>query len=169
MSDKYQNLSFEIKDSHSISDISFIKEKLIEYNNECLNLPLDTPGPQPVSVMVKNKNDEKIAGAYAHAYLNVLHIYGCWVHKDYRKKGIGKEIGKKLEKLAEKYKCHTATMETHSFQMTKSFYKRVGVLFINRVKNSPNGHSKYFLINKLQHDKNFLWKFINKIQTYILK
>jgi hypothetical protein len=53
--------------------------------------------------------------------------------------------------------------------MTKSFYKIVGVLFINRVKNSPNGHSKYFLINKLQQDKNFLWKFINKIQTYILK
>lgn len=169
MKKSLEELNFEIKDTHSITDINFIKEKLIEYNNECLNLPKDTPGPQPVSVMVKNRNGEKIAGAYAHAYLNVLHIYGCWVHKDYRKQGIGKEIGKKLEIQAQKYHCHTATMETHSFQMTKSFYKRVGVLFINKIKNSPAGHNKYFLRNKLQKDKSILWKILNFIQTYILK
>jgi GNAT superfamily N-acetyltransferase len=169
MTNLEQDLIFEVKDTHSITDISFIKERLIEYNNECLNLPPDTPGPQPVSVMVKNSDGEKIGGAYAHAYLNVLHIYGCWVHKEYRKKGIGKEIGKKLELQAAKYNCHTATMETHSFQMTKSFYNRVGVLFINKIKNSPKGFNKYFLINKLEHDKNIFWKIKNAIQTYILK
>ncbi len=164
-----KNLSFEVKNSHPITDIAFIKEELIKYNNEYLGLPSNSPGPQPVSIIVKNEEGERIAGAYAHAYLNVFHIYGCWVHKNYRKKGIGRIIDKKLQEAAEEHNCHTATMETHSFQLTKSFYTKVGVLFKHRIKNSPYGHTKYFLMNKLDRDKSFLWKLKNVFQRYTRK
>lgn len=164
-----ESLNIEVKETHPISDVNFIKEQLIQYNNEKLGLPLNSPGPQPICIMIKNEAGEKIAGAYAHAYLNVFHIYGCWVHQDYRRQGIGKLIDKKLQEQAEKFHCHTATMETHSFQLTDRFYTKVGVLFKHKINNSPIGHTKYYLINKLDKDKNVLWKLRNSFQKLYSK
>lgn len=164
-----ENLSFDVKHQHSLTDINFINSKLIEYNNQKLGLESNDPGPQPVTVLLKNSVGEIVGGAYASAYLNVFHIYACWIDEKYRGQGYGKLMDKKLQEEAEKFNCHTATMETYSFQLTKKFYNKVGVLFINRIKNSPMGHTKYFLINKLDKDKNFFWKLKNFIQTYIFR
>lgn len=164
-----EKLSFDIKHQHSLTDINYINSKLVEFNNQKLGLPINNPGPQPVTVLLKNENDEVVGGAYASAYLNVFHIYACWIDEKYRGQGYGRLMDKKLQQEAERFNCHTATMETHSFQLTKNFYNKVGVLFINKIKNSPIGHTKYFLINKLDKDKSLVWKIKNFIQTYIFK
>lgn len=165
MTINFKNLIFESIESHSISDVSFIKNELVKFNNHCLNLPENSPGPQPVSVMVRNEKGELIGGAYAHAYLSVMHIYGLWVNPDYRNIGVGRRVCKDLETLAEKFNCHTAIMDTHSFQMTSNFYNKLSVLFLNKIKNSPPGHTKFIMINKLQNDKTIFWKFKSFLQN----
>ncbi|MAX66642.1 MAG: GNAT family N-acetyltransferase [Bacteriovoracaceae bacterium] len=164
-----QPLSYDLKYSHPLNDIHFINTKMIEFNNECLGLPANTPGPQPLSITVKNQSGEVIAGSYASVYFNVLHIYTCWVHKDYRRQGIGTQIKNEYEKLAHKLNFHTTTLETYSFQHTNSFYHKLRVLFQFKIKDSPKGHYKYFLSYRLKHNRGFFSTLTEKLKDIFIR
>jgi GNAT superfamily N-acetyltransferase len=157
-------LEFEIKSSHPVSDLNYIRSGILEYNKECLGENIQYSDPEPVTIIVKDDNGQKIAGAFGYAYLNVFTVEGLFIEKPFRGQGLGRKISKMLQDEAEKRNCHTATLETFSFAHTKTFYKKIGVLFSTTIKNSPRGHSKYILVNKLEKDKGLIWKVKNFIQ-----
>jgi GNAT superfamily N-acetyltransferase len=159
-------LNFDIKSSQPISDLNFIRAGILNYNSECLNQPDSNFYPEPVTIVVKDGENRRIAGAFGYAYLNVFTVEGMFIEKEYRGNGLGRKLSIMLQAEAKKRNCHTATLETYSFAHTAKFYNKLGVLFAKTIPNSPKGHKKYFLINKLEEDKSLIWKFISFLQRF---
>lgn len=157
-------LNIVITEDHPLSDIHWIKSNIIEHHAECLGDKHQSK-PEPVSIIIKDVAGKRIAGAFGYAYLNVFTVEGMFIDKAYRRKGIGRKLSILLQNEAEKRNCHTATLETYSFANTKNFYNSLGVIFSKRIYNSPKGHCKYILINKLEKDKNLFWRFIVFLQS----
>lgn len=163
---KFPDLQFDIKSSQPISDLNFIRSGILNYNSECLDQPNSEIMPEPVTIIVKDQDERRIAGAFGYAYLNVFTVEGMFIEKEFRGQGLGRKLSIMLQTEASKRNCHTATLETYSFAHTSKFYNKIGVLFSKTIKNSPKGHNKYFLINKLEKDKNKFWNFIKFLQRF---
>jgi ribosomal protein S18 acetylase RimI-like enzyme len=77
-----------------------------------------------------------------------LHIAWLWVDESVR----GQDWGTRLMDLAEAYGrergCHSATLDTHSFQ-ARPFYEARGYEVFGTLDDYPKGHKKFFLRKKL--------------------
>ncbi len=105
--------------SPKAEDINFLTQKL---NEETPEFGLC----HPFAFFIRNDKDEIIAG------LNGSVVYGCiytdqlWVHTDYRKKGVGRELMEKVHDYGNSLDCKFAEVHTMSFQNARKFYEKLG-------------------------------------------
>ena len=102
----------------------------------------------PVNYFLKNARGETMGGLLASAWGGWLHITYLWVDESLR----GQDWGTRLMDLAEAYarerRCHSVTLDTHSFQ-ARPFYERRGYEVFGTLDDYPKGHKKFFLRKKL--------------------
>ena len=102
----------------------------------------------PVNYFLKNKRGETLGGLMGSVWGGWLHIAWLWVDESVR----GQDWGTRLMDLAEAYGrergCHSATLDTHSFQ-ARPFYEARGYEVFGTLDDYPKGHKKFFLRKKL--------------------
>jgi len=74
------------------------------------------------------RNNYIIAGCNGFVFFGALYIDQLWVHKDYRKKGLGKKLLDKAEDYGREAGCTITTLSTMSFQSALGFYKKLGYI-----------------------------------------
>ena len=102
----------------------------------------------PVNYFLKNARGETLGGLMGSVWGGWLHIAWLWVDESVR----GQDWGTRLMDLAEAYGrergCHSATLDTHSFQ-ARPFYESRGYEVFGTLDDYPKGHKKFFLRKKL--------------------
>lgn len=101
---------------------------------------------------ITDKDGTVIAGIVAYIYQwGCLYVDDLWVDEKYRRKGLGSQLLKSVEKTGIERGCYLSYLDTGDFQ-AKPFYLKHGYTVFGTVKNNPAGHEDYVLFKRI--DKN---------------
>lgn len=94
--------------------------------------------------------DDHFAGGIAfRRQYDTLHVGALAVEAQYRGSGIGAQLMKEMEHLAEELAVHTVSLSTLSYQAL-GFYQTLGYAVCGQLENYPRrGVTKYFLYKRL--------------------
>jgi GNAT superfamily N-acetyltransferase len=102
----------------------------------------------PVHFFVKSGRGETLGGVLGGIWGGWLHVTFLWVDDSVRGKDWGTRLMDEAEAYARERGCHSATLDTHSFQ-ARPFYEARGYEVFGTLDDYPKGHKKFFLKKKL--------------------
>src|SRR5258708_25815838 len=94
-------------------------------------------------LLVRDDADSIRAGLIGNLYAGWLFINLLWVHSDLRRTGIGSELIAEAERRAIAFGCHSAYVDTFSFQGPE-FYPKFGYEAFGTIDYPPD-HKRIFL------------------------
>jgi GNAT superfamily N-acetyltransferase len=139
-------LRFSFEDRPSAKDQETVDEGLAEYNDRFLNHPTYAS----FGIFVRDEAGAIRAGLIGDAYAGWLFIKYLWVHADLRRAGIGGGLLAEAERRALAIGCHSAWLDTFSFQGPE-FYPKFGYREFGRL-DYPPGHQRIFLQKQLTRE-----------------
>ena len=134
-------LSFE--DNPSWDDREIVDDGLGEYNAPFL----DDPRYSYFGIFVRDEADKIRCGLVGNCYAGWLFINLLWLHVELRRGGIGTALVAEAERHALEFGCHSAWLDTFSFQ-GPNFYPRLGYREFARL-DYPPGHERIFFRKRL--------------------
>ena len=78
----------------------------------------------------------------------ILYVSTVFVDPDYRRKGIGTQLIREMEKRAAAMGVNTIRLDTFDWQ-GKEFYEALGYLTAGHYDNPADGYSEYFFLKRL--------------------
>jgi GNAT superfamily N-acetyltransferase len=105
---------------------------------------------QSLAVLVRGPDGELRAGLVGYAYAGWLFIRYLWVDSDLRRGGVGRALMAEAERQARALGCHSAWVDTFSFQAPE-FYAKLGYREFGRLDYPPH-HQRIFLQKQLVTD-----------------
>jgi GNAT superfamily N-acetyltransferase len=100
----------------------------------------------PLGVFVRDAG-EIVAGLAGETYCGWLFVRYLWVCEDLRGRGVGRELMTQAEARARHRGCHSAWLDTFSFQ-APGFYAKLGYEEFGRLDYPPD-HQRLFLRKRL--------------------
>jgi GNAT superfamily N-acetyltransferase len=138
-------LTFE--NEPSWRDREFIDAALGHYNAAFLSDPRYSYFGLFVRAEAENANGAMRAGLIGNCYAGWLFINLLWVHAELRRGGIGSGLIAAAERHARDFGCHSAWVDTFSFQAPE-FYPRFGYREFARLDYPPH-HQRIFFKKQL--------------------
>lgn len=138
-------MKIEIESSPIPEDQIVIGNGLRQYNDEFV--PAD--GDSSFAVFLRREDGVVLGGVLAKAGRGWLHIGSLWVDPDIRHKGYGRQLMAAAEAEARQRGCHSAYLDTFSFQ-APTFYKRCGYEVFGILEAFPNEHKRFFMKKPLK-------------------
>ena len=105
---------------------------------------------KPITICATNNDGKKIGGIVAYEYYGTLQIEILWVEKEYRKKGIGKALIKKIESIAHDLKLKKINLSTMECWNSLNFYKKLGYKIEFIRKGFDQNLKQYFLTKRIR-------------------
>ena len=100
-----------------------------------------------LAIFVRDEATRITAGLDGYAYGGWLFVHYLWVHSDLRRRGIGRGLIAEAERRALVLGCHSAHLDTFSFQ-APDFYKKLGYRVFGAIDYPPD-HRRFFLQKRL--------------------
>jgi GNAT superfamily N-acetyltransferase len=138
-----RGLSFSVEDRPALADREAIDDALEEFNRPYLRDP--TFGR--IGLFIRNEAGAIVAGLDARHYAGWLFVNNLWVERPLRGRGIGRHLLGEAERMAVERGCHSAWLDTFSFQAPK-FYRRFGYEVFGTLDYPPD-HRRFFLKKRL--------------------
>ncbi len=132
-----------IEDQPSAKDWDRLGLALDAYNREFLG----ETGFSRMGFFVRAGDGEIMAGLVGTTYAGWLSVAELWVHADLRRRGIGSQLLTLAERRAVELGCHSAMLDTFSFQGPE-FYPRFGYQLYGTLDYPPD-HKRLFLKKRL--------------------
>ncbi len=136
-------MKFELDLAPSVEGINEIRNGLVEYNTPFLS-GIES---SEVALYVSREN-QKLGGIIADITGSWLTIKFLWVDKSVRSRGVGRDLVLKMEAHAVSVGCHSALLNTYSFQ-AKPFYEKLGYECLLTLENIYKSHNKHYLVKRL--------------------
>ena len=102
----------------------------------------------PCYIFLKGEKNEILGGLLGYVWSDWLFVSTLWVDEALRGKGHATRLMDAAEEYARYRNCHSAYLDTHSFQ-ARPFYERRGYELFATLDDFPPGHQKFFLKKKL--------------------
>ena len=136
-------LRLDIEDAPSDADVEILPNGLEAFNES------RWPGHQPWRPLAVFARDGQriLAGLGGETYSGWLSIRYLWVGEGLRGKGIGRELMAGAERRALERGCHSAWVDTFSFQ-APGFYRKLGYEAFGELDYPPE-HKRFFLKKRL--------------------
>jgi len=103
--------------------------------------------PHSLAVLVRGPGGELRAGLDGFTYAGWLFVRYLWVDAELRRSGIGRELMAEAERRARELGCHSAWVDTFSFQ-APDFYAKLGYREFGRLEYPPD-HQRIFFQKQL--------------------
>jgi GNAT superfamily N-acetyltransferase len=132
-----------VEDSPDEADVEVLPYALEAYNE--IRWPQHPPW-QPLAIFLRDEA-RIVAGLAGETYCGWLFVKYLWVSDGLRGRGVGRELMAQAEVLARERGCHSAHLETFSFQ-ARGFYEKLGYKEFGRLDYPPD-HHKHFLRKQL--------------------
>ena len=78
----------------------------------------------------------------------ILYVSTVFVDEAYRRKGVGAELIREMEKRAAAMGANTIRLDTFDWQ-GKEFYEAMGYKPVGQYTNSEDGYSEYFFLKRI--------------------
>jgi GNAT superfamily N-acetyltransferase len=127
----------------SYEDRRALGDALGEFNEPFL----PNADPRSLAVLVRGPDGELRAGLDGFTYAGWLFIRYLWVHAGLRRSGVGRELMQQAERQARAFGCHSAWVDTFSFQ-APDFYAKLGYREFGRLDYPPD-HQRIFFQKQL--------------------
>jgi GNAT superfamily N-acetyltransferase len=138
-------LTLSLEDAPSRADVEVLPEGLEAFNERAW------PGHQPwqtLGVFLRRDGDGAIQGGlFGETYAGWLFIRYFWLDEALRGRGLGARVIAAAERRAAERGCHSAWLDTFSFQ-APGFYRRQGYTEFGRLPYPP-GFERIFLRKRL--------------------
>jgi GNAT superfamily N-acetyltransferase len=134
------------------ADRAFLKAQIRQFNND-MSPPhrhVRSHPPRPLDLIVRDDNDQIVAGLSAATYWTCLDIDQLWVREDLRKLGYGRQLLALAEQVARDRACTFAWLSTFSFQ-ARTFYEKYGYYVIGQLNDCPPGATYFWLRKDFNH------------------
>jgi GNAT superfamily N-acetyltransferase len=102
----------------------------------------------PVNIFLKGAHGEILGGLLGYVWAEWLYVAILWVDEAVRGQGNATRLMDAAEDYARKRGCHSASLDTHSFQ-ARPFYEKRGYELFGALDDYPRGHRKFFLRKRL--------------------
>jgi ribosomal protein S18 acetylase RimI-like enzyme len=138
-----KGLRLDIEDNPTDKDVEVLPHSLEAFNEA------RWPGHsqwKPLGVFVRG-GESILAGLAGETYCDWLFIRYLWVSDGLRGKGIGRKLMGEAEGRASERGCHSAYVDTFSFQ-APGFYRKLGYEIFGELDWSPE-HKRIFLQKRL--------------------
>ncbi len=144
--------------AYSISVISSEPTAAPTENSDVLRLLREYNGEQiadkefqGLTVVVRDEAGTVKGGCIGRAYWGWLEIEYLAVAPELRRLGYGAKLLSTIEAEAIHRGCHSAYLDTFSFQ-ARPFYEKQGYQVFGTLLDFPPGHKRYFLTKRLAAD-----------------
>jgi GNAT superfamily N-acetyltransferase len=138
-----RGLTFSFEDRPTPQDEDFLGEALGEYNAPFLS----DPSYAYFGLFVRDQGGAIRAGLIGHVYAGWLFVKYLWVQTELRRRGIGRGLMADAEQRALALGCHSAFVDTFSFQGPE-FYPKLGYREFARLDYPPE-HERIFFRKQL--------------------
>ena len=132
-----------VEDEPAEADVEVLPHKLEAFNEQ--QWPQHPPW-EPLGVFVRDEK-EIVAGLAGETYCGWLFVRYLWVSDRLRGRGVGRELMACAEARSRDRGCHSAWLDTFSFQ-APGFYRKLGYEEFGRLDYPPD-HQKHFLKKRL--------------------
>ena len=122
------------------TDAQFVRDHLDFYNVGVTGVS----AYYSVNFFVKNARGETMGGLLGSIWGGWLHITFLWIDEAVRGQRWATKLMDQAEAYAVEHHCHSATLDTHSFQ-ARPFYEKRGYEVFGTLDDYPKGHKKFFL------------------------
>ena len=137
-------LCLDVEDQPIDADVEVLPHRLEAFNES--QWPHHQPW-HPLGVFVRNREGNIVAGLAGETYAGWLFVRYLWVSDGLRGQGIGRELIETAESRALERGCHSAWLDTFSFQ-APGFYRALGYEVFGELDWSA-GHKRLFLRKRL--------------------
>ncbi|NND58682.1 MAG: GNAT family N-acetyltransferase [Gammaproteobacteria bacterium] len=127
------------------ADIEFVRQRLRSFNRQHTR---EHPS-QSMAVLVRDGEDNIIGGAIGEVAWGWLYTDLLWVDEQWRGQQIGRELLRRIERMADDYDVVGYHLSTTSFQAL-DFYRRCGYEVWGQLDNYPPGFTNYALARRAQ-------------------
>lgn len=138
-------MQIAIEPSPAPEDEQIIGRGLRQYNEEHVSGAGDTT----FAVFLRDTEGTVRGGLLAKAGRGWLHITTLWVDPSVRGQGYGTQLMAAAEAEAVRHGCHSAYLDTFSFQ-ARPFYERCGYEVFGTLEDFPAGHQRFFMRKSLR-------------------
>jgi GNAT superfamily N-acetyltransferase len=132
-----------VEDAPAEADVDVLPHGLEAYNES--QWPQHPPW-RPMAIFLR-EGTRIAAGLAADTYCGWLFVKYLWVSDGLRGRGVGRELMARAETLARDRGCHSAWLDTFSFQ-ARGFYEKLGYEEFGKL-DYPPGHSRHFMRKSL--------------------
>ena len=127
-----------VEDAPADADVDVLPHALETYN--------EGRGPQhppwlPLAIFLRDET-RIVAGLAGETYCGWLFVKYLWVSEELRGRGVGRELMARAEVLARERGCHSAWLDTFSFQ-APGFYENLGYQEFGRLDYPPDHHRRF--------------------------
>ena len=108
-----------------------------------------SPKHHPLAILLTNpETQEVLGGLWGWTSFSVLYTDLLFIPETMRGTGLGAQLLAQAEQEAIARGCHTAWLDTFSFQ-APTYYQRHGYAIFGSIEDYPPGHTRYFLKKSL--------------------
>lgn len=137
-------VQIEIETSPTPADEQVIWHGLRQHNEAYVS----AVGDATFAVFLRDMNGVVLGGVLAKVGRGWLHINTLWVESNVRGQGYGTQLMAAAEAEALRRGCHSAYLDTFSFQ-ARPFYARCGYEVFGTLDDFPAGHQRFFMCKSL--------------------
>ena len=144
--DPSQELTLSIEKDPKKEDIDAVCRGLHEFN--LLHAPDDDH--QTLTILLRDPQGKILAGLLGDTYWGWLYVSIFWVDASIRGQGKGRMLLHAAEQEAIRRGCHSAHLDTMSFQALP-FYEKEGYRVFGVLDDLPKGHQQIFMYKKFEN------------------
>lgn len=138
-------MQIAIENSPALEDEQIIGSGLRQHNEEHVS----GAGDATFAIFLRDTAGAVRGGLLAKAGRGWLHINTLWVDPSVRGQGYGSQLMAAAEAEAIRRGCHSAYLDTFSFQ-ARPFYERCGYEVFGTLDDFPAGHQRFFMRKSLR-------------------
>lgn len=138
-------MQIEIEPSPAPADEQIVRRGLHQFNEEHVS----GVGDATFALFLRGPEGAILGGLLAKAGRGWLHINTLWVDPSVREQGYGTQLLAAAEAEALRRGCHSAYLDTFSFQ-ARPFYERCGYEVFGTLDDFPAGHQRFFMRKALR-------------------
>lgn len=132
-----------VEDALAEADIEVLPHALEAYNER--EWPQHPPW-RPLAIFLRDEA-RIVAGLSGETYCGWLFVRYLWVSDALRGRSVGRELMDRAEVCARERGCHSAWLDTFSFQ-ARGFYEKLGYEKFGRLDYPPD-HHRHFMRKRL--------------------
>jgi len=125
------------------TDQGFLEARLYEHNSA----QTKQDDGQLFAFMVRNEQQEIVAGISGWTWAHACEIRDLWVHPALRGQGYGERLLASAEEEAQLHGCKVILLASYGFQAPE-FYQKHGYELALQLNDFPPGHQYCFLVKR---------------------